>query len=292
MGKSKKIIGWITIIIALSIILLWSYWGINEAFHEGWYHTSLLQNLSLTFIQYLSIPIIFLAIILVALNYKKIGSWLFIALGIFAMFFFNSNSGRLLIFAPLLLFALGFYFGEFKHKKIITISFITIFLLIILVFGIPYLIRVENRFNDHDFGLRVVEGNEITLTWAPQGVGFPLEGTDWQNAKDNCAQLNEGGTKLEGKNDIWRLPTREELVRSMTRKNNNVKGIIDSEGKQEYEIRPDKETPLWNPHSQVIYYWTSESKGERAYLVAYNGYILTRIKNSGPDYQGYRCVRG
>ena len=34
--------------------------------------------------------------------------------------------------------------------------------------------------------------------------------------------------------------------------------IIDSEGNPEYEIKPDKETPLWNPHSQIIYYWTND----------------------------------
>lgn len=283
--KTKSIIGWITLVLIFLIIVLWSYWGINEAFHEGWYNTSLLKNLSLTFIQYLSIPIIFLVLSIVAMNYKKVGVWLFVALGIFSMFFFNSNAGKVLIFIPLLLFALGFYFGEFKHKKRITFSFIAIFLLIILSFGIPQLIRVENRFNDNDFGLRIIEGNGVTLTWASQGIGFPLEGTDWQTAKDNCAKLNEDG-------DNWRLPTREEIVRSMTRNNNNARGIIDSEGNPKYEIKPDKETPLWNPHSQVIYYWTNESKDEkRAFLVAYNGYILDRSKTSSPAYQGYRCVK-
>jgi len=284
--NNPKIIGWITIIIAFLIISFWSYWGINEAFHEGWYHTSLLQNLSLTLIQYLSIPIIFLVLSLIAMKYKKIGFGLFITLGIFAMFFFDSNAGRLLIFIPLLLFALGFYFGEYKHKKIITKSFIIIFLLIILSFGIPQLIRVENRFNDNNFGTRIIIGNNINLTWAPQGIGFPLEGTDWQTAKDNCAKLNE-----DDKN-IWRLPTRDEIVRSMTRKNNNAVGYIDSLGIAQYKIKPDKETPLWNPHSKVIYYWTNEPKNEnQAFLVAYNGYILGRSKDSGANYQGYRCVK-
>jgi hypothetical protein len=282
MTKLKIIIGWITAIISFLIVGFWSYWGINEAFHEGWYHTSLLQNLSLTFIQYLSIPVVFLTVLLIAMNYKKIGSGIFIALGIFALFFFNSNAGRFLILIPLLLFALGFYFGEFKYRRIITLSFITIFILITLSFGIPQLIRVENRFNDNNFGSRTIEGNGVTLSWASQGIGFPLDGTDWQTAENNCA-------KLEGN---WRRPTREEIVRSMTKKNNNVQGVIDMEGKPSYQTTPDKETPLWNPNSQVIYYWTSEEKDEkRAYLVAYNGYILDRSKTSGANYQGYRCVK-
>lgn len=291
--KIKKLLGGITYILILLIIIIWTYWGINEAFHEGWYHVSLLENLSLTFIQYLSIPIIFLSFSLIAIYYKKMGSVLFITLGIFAMFFFDSNAGRFLILTPLLLFALGFYFGEFKHKKIITISFIFVFFLIVLSLGIPQLIRVENRFNDNNFRLRIIEGNGITLVWAPQGIGFPLEGTDWQTAKDNCARLNEQGTALKDSEiNIWRLPTRDEIVRSMTRKNNNAVGSIDNSGIAQYKIKPDKETPLWNPHSKVIYYWTNESKSEKqAFLVAYNGYILERSKSSGANYQGYRCVK-
>ena len=278
--KTRIIIGWITTIVSVLIISIWSYWGINEAFHEGWFHTSFLQNLSLTFIQYLSIPLIFLTFSLIAMNYKKVGAIIFVALAIFAMFFFNSNAGRFLILVTLLLFALGFYLGEFKHKKIVTILFIAIFLLIIISFGIPQLIRVENRHNDNNFGERIIQGNEVTLTWAPQGIGFSLDGTNWQTAKDNCEK------------DGWRLPTREEIVRSMTKNNNNVKGTIDNEGNPQYEVKPDKETPLWNPNSQIIYYWTSEEKDEnRAYLVAYNGYILDRSKASAPNYQGYRCVK-
>jgi len=276
----RKVVGWITAAISLLIIAFWSYWGINEAFHEGWYQTSLLQNLSMTFVQYLSIPIIFLVLALVAMSYKRIGFGLFIISGIFAMFFFKSNAGRFLIFIPLILFALGFYFGEYRHKKIITWSFAIIPLLIILSFGIPQLIRVENRFNDNNFGTRTITGNNIELIWAPQGIGFPLEGTDWQTAKDNCARL-----KL-------RLPSRDEIVRSLTKKDKNAMGLIDNSGTAQYDTRPDKETPLWNPYSQIIYYWTNESKNEKqAYLVAYNGFILDRNKNSGANYQGYRCVK-
>ena len=113
---------------------------------------------------------------------------------------------------------------------------IIIFLLLILSFGIPQLIRVENRFNDNDFGLRIIEGNNVMLTWAPQGVGFPLEGTDWETAMDNCARLDEDGQKLEDDEvNIWRLATREEIVRSMTRNDQNVKGKMGSEGKPEYK---------------------------------------------------------
>jgi len=88
---NKKLIGWITAILTLVIISIWTYWGINEAFHEGWFHTSLLENLSLTFVQYLSIPIILIVISIVAMKYKY-GYTLFIAVATFALFFFNSNA--------------------------------------------------------------------------------------------------------------------------------------------------------------------------------------------------------
>lgn len=291
--KIKSIIGWGTFIITLLIISFWSYWGINEAFHEGWYHISLWENLLLTFVQYLSVPLAFLIISLVALNYKKIGSLLFVFLAIFTLFFFNSNAGRILIFVPLILLGLGFYFGQFKYKKILMIILILIPFLIIMSFGIPQLIKVENRFNDNDFGMRNIEGNNVSLIWAGEGFGFPLDGTDWQSAKDNCARLSEEGNSLEENEvNIWRLPTRDEIIRSLTRSNENSGGFLDEFGEVHYNVNPDKETPLWNPNSKIIYYWTSEEKDEkRAYLVSYNGYVLDRSKISGANYQGYRCVK-
>lgn len=68
-------------------------------------------------------------------------------------------------------------------------------------------------------------------------------------------RLNKDGTKLEDdKINIWRLPSREDIVRSMTKKNNNVGGFLDNSNNAQFETKPDKETPLWNPHSKVIYY--------------------------------------
>lgn len=289
----RLIIGWATFIITLFITSFWSYWGISEAFHEGWYHTSILQNLSLTFVQYLSIPLVFLGLSSIALNYKKIGGGLFILCAIFAMFFFNSDAGRILVFVPLILLSLGFYFGEFKHRKIFLLLLMIIPILLILSFGIPQLIKVEKRFNDNDFGVRIIEGNNVNLTWAQEGFGFPLYGTDWKTAKDNCARLNDEGTMLENNEvNFWRLPTREEIIGSMTKGNKNSGGFLDEFEIAKYETKPDKETPLWNPHSKIIYYWTSETKNEKqAFLVAYNGKVLDRMKSSGANYQGYRCVR-
>jgi hypothetical protein len=290
--KPRVILGLFTSLTTLFIICLWTYWGINEAFHEGWYYESFLENLSLTFVQYLSIPVILTVCSITAIKYQKIGVALFFALGIFTLFFFKSNSGRLLIFLPAVLISLGYYFGKITHKKVMLLVSTTFPLLIIITFGIPSLIRVEGRFNDNNFASRTVTGNGVILTWAPQGVGFPLEGTSWFEATDNCSKLNEEGVVLEDeKVNIWRLPTRDEVVRSLTRRNNNTNGYIDNSGTAHYTLMPDKETPLWNPHSQVIYYWTSEANDNQAYLVAYNGTVLLRNKNSAARYHGYRCVK-
>lgn len=291
--KTRQLYSWLVLAISLLIICLWTYWGINEAFHEGWYYESVWSNLSLTFFQYLSLPIIFLTLSLLSLTYKRMGAALFLGLGICALFFFDSPAGRFLIFLPLLFLAGGFYGGEFKHRKQTVIVFMTSFIFIILVWGLPQLIRVQNRFNDKNFTARIVDGNGVKLIWAPRGPGFPAKGTNWQTAMDNCAKLDKSGVVLQDTQvHIWRLPTKDEIIRSLTRDNKNVLGMINEEGRAEYQTQPDKETPLWDPYSPIIYYWTSDLKNEQsAYLVAYNGYMLNRQKNSGADYQGYRCVK-
>ena len=293
--KTKKGIGYLTVIITLIIISFWSYWGINEAFHEGWYHVSLIQNIMLTFVQYLLIPILFIVITVIAVNHRRTGASMFIILGIFALFFFNSHSGRVLIFIPMIALAAGFYFGEFNKvkKKIIMIIVILLPSIIILLFGIPLMYKTETRYNDNDFTERMIIGNEVILIWARKGPGFPETGTNWYDANENCARLSREGTEITDEEiNMWRLATRDEIVRSLTRDDINAGGRINEMGKAEYDISPDKETPLWDPYSQVIYTWTSEEKDDKsAYLVSYNGRILSRSKGSGPEYQGYRCVK-
>ena len=49
-----QIVGWIGVGLSIIITCFWAFWGIIESFHEGWYYESLLANLGLTFVQYLS----------------------------------------------------------------------------------------------------------------------------------------------------------------------------------------------------------------------------------------------
>jgi hypothetical protein len=88
------------------------------------------------------------------------------------------------------------------------------------------------------------------------------------------------------------LPTVDEAVRSMTRHGQNSGGEWNPEtGTATYAIPPDKEPPLWNIHSQVIYWWTAtELDDERAFIIVYDGKVWPRTKQFGPAYLGYRCV--
>ena len=64
------------------------------------------------------------------------------------------------------------------------------------------------RTNDGDFGARVVEGNGVTLVWAPEGPGWPREGIKWDEAVRRCQHLTEDGLSLgDEPQGIWRLPT-------------------------------------------------------------------------------------
>jgi hypothetical protein len=79
----------------------------------------------------------------------------------------------------------------------------------------------------------------------------------------------------------------------MARRGQNSAGVWDAEmAEATYDITPDKESPLWNIHSQVIYWWTdTEVDEEQAYMIVYNGQVWPRSKQFGPDYLGFRCVK-
>ena len=85
----------------------------------------------------------------------------------------------------------------------------------------------------------------------------------------------------------------DEAVRSMARHGRNSGGEWDEENaKATYDTTPDKESPLWNIYSQVIYWWTAtEASAERAYIIVYDGKVWTRTKQLRQDYLGFRCVK-
>jgi hypothetical protein len=111
---------------------------------------------------------------------------------------------------------------------------------------------------------------------------------------ERARYLNEEGAALaEEPQEIWRLPTREEVVRSLTRGDRNAGGTWDPETERaSYDRRPDKESPLWDPFAPLIYLWTAEEADEdRAWIVVYHGGVYDKPKRIGAASFGFRAVR-
>ena len=72
-NKRRVVVGWIAVGLSTAITCVWAFWGIIENFHEGWYYESLLSNLGMMFIQYLSPMLIFMGVTLVSIYWSRFG---------------------------------------------------------------------------------------------------------------------------------------------------------------------------------------------------------------------------
>ena len=159
------------------------------------------------------------------------------------------------------------------------------------------------RYDDGLRGARTIAGNGVTLTWAPQGPGWNQREADgtypsWDaiaryggSGAGLCGHLSEDGTALLATPvRAWRLPTADEVVRSLTRGGANAGCTWDGRpGHATCARPPDKETPLWAPDEPAIYYLTSDAAGEGYALgVNYTGGITPHRRTAGI---GYRCVK-
>jgi hypothetical protein len=294
--NKRQIIGWIAVGLSIVITGVWAVWGIAETFHEGWYHESLLANLGLTFVQYLSPMLGFLGVTLVSIRWPRIGAGLHALLALFAAWFFEALKNTVVFFLLLPLIGIGalYWFGRPKPLKLALSLAAGLPLLALVAVGIAPAIRVSQRLDDGNLQARLVRGNGVELVWAPEGPGWPRAGGNWDEARQACQHLEQDGLALAPTpQEIWRLPSVEEAVRSMARHGQNSGGTWDADAATAtYTTRPDKESPLWNVHSQVIYWWTaSEVDQKRAYMIVYDGKVWPRSKSFGPDYLGFRCVR-
>ena len=287
--KTKLIVGWITVFISILTACFWAFWGIIENFHEGWYHTTFKQNIVLMFFQYLAPVIITVTLSLIAIFKNRIGAIIFLAVGIALSFLVNNPIASV----PFIVLGTLYWFSDFSPKKWKYRLIIILPLLTLIICAIEPVIRISGRINDGDFGTRKIEQNGISLVWAPQGIGWPSDGTNWHEADSICTYLKEDGLSIATEpQNIWRLPTVEEAVKSMQRHGVNAKGKLSPEGQPEYEVRPDKETPLWNPNSKVIYWWTkTEIDKNNAYIIVYDGKIWKRRKGFDANYLGFRAVK-
>ena len=294
-GK-QQIVGWIAVGLSTGITCGWAFWGIIENFHEGWYFESLWMNLGMMFIQYLSPMLIFMGMTLISISWPRLGGLLHGVIALFAIWFFQafSNAATFLIIIPLVGLGGMYWFGRPRPRKLATLLIVGFPLLTLIISGIFPAIRVSQRIDDGNLQARLVYGNGVALTWAPEGPGWPQEGGDWYEAQQACQYLSEDGQSLASTSQhIWRLPTVDEAVRSMARHGQNSVGEWYAEtASAAYETTPDKESPLWNIHSQVIYWWTAtEIDDEHAYIIVYDGKVWPRSKQFGPEYLGFRCVK-
>lgn len=291
-----RIIGWMAVGLSTAVTCFWAFWGIIENFHEGWYYDSWLSNVGLMFVQYLSPMLIFMGVTLISISWPRFGGGLHIILALLAVWFFQafSNAATLLIITPLIGLGLLYWYGRPQPRKIAVSLAVGLPILTLIISGIEPVIRVSQRIDDGNLQTRLVQGNGVNLIWAPDGPGWPRTGTDWYEAQQVCQYLSEDGLTLTpAPQHIWRLPTVDEAVRSMARHGRNSGGVWDTENAETvYETRPDKESPLWNVHSQMIYWWTAtEVDEERAYIIVYDGKVWSRAKQFGPAYLGFRCVK-
>ena len=100
----------------------------------------------------------------------------------------------------------------------------------LIVSGIQPVLRVSQRIDDGNLQARLVPGNGVNLIWAPDGPGWPRTGADWYEAQQVCQHLGEDGLTLAPTpQDVWRLPTVDEAVRSMALHGQNSGGVWDAE---------------------------------------------------------------
>jgi len=169
----------------------------------------------------------------------------------------------------------------------------------------------------------LIEGNGVALLWAPAGPGWPEHYYSWNdiafygvppvgfgekpgyeerdatledmNTTGLCCYLSEDGlTIMDEPQYIWRMPTVDEIVRSLVRHGENAGCDWDGKSAQATcRVLPDKETPLWAPDRAPIYYWAADEYDEHeAYYVSYNGKgINHQPKSWGNQRHGYRFVR-
>jgi hypothetical protein len=295
--------GWTIVALNTVVTGLWAFWGAMESFHEGWYLPTLAANLWFMLLHLLP-ALIPLALGLFALRFPRLGAVVYIGIGLWlgGWFILTRDFGGDPVQIALSVAAGGFggllgvlwWFGRPYPKRWAYHVVWGVPLLVAIASGTWPAYRVATRFDDGDRGMRIVEGNGVRLTWAPAGPGWPRRGTTWHEAVDLCRHLTEDGLSLADEpQDIWRLPTVEEAVRSLTRHDENAGGEWDPHtGSPSYRISPDKETPLWDPTSPIVYWWTADEIDEqRAYRVVYNGGVWMVRKDRGPGTQAFRAVR-
>jgi hypothetical protein len=206
--------------------------------------------------------------------------------------------------------------------------------MLVTAYFVPLLLT---RYDSGERSAHLITGNGVILVWAPAGPGWnwrpwgdqgrwpswsdialygkPPLGIQvvpkWERRGEHatqadmsttglCRYLSEDGMRLMPEpQDVWRLPTTDELVRSLVRGGKSAGCTWDGASTEaECARQPNKDTPLWAPDEAPIYYWTAdEHDRESAWYVPYTGglryggMINHQPKDWGNARHGFRCVR-
>jgi hypothetical protein len=251
------------------------------------------MNVAMTLAQYLAPMLVFMVAGLVAVRWPRAGAALHLAFAVAAGLYFH-GAATLILVAPLAVLGVLYGFGRFSRKWAASVL-VTVPTLTMLISGAYPAYLAFDRFDDGLQGPRIIGGNGVTLVWAPTGPGWPDDGVSWSQARATCDCLSaDGRVMLPVAQHVWRLPTVEEAVRSAVRHGGNAGGFWDAKARTAaYRVPPNKESPLWNKYSKVIYWWTATERDElHALRFVWNGQVHATPKKAHWGYLAYRCVRG
>ena len=279
------IAGWLAVILVTAIASAWAFWGAIEGFHEGWFAPTLAGRV-LWLLPYLAPAFLLAGPGIVAIRWPAVGASLFFAMGIgillwtqIATVHLNMVVTTTLTLVPLVIGVL-WMLGSPRPRRLAYLLAAGIPAFVMIVSGARPAYRVATRIDDGNRAARVVEGNGVALVWAPAGPGWETQGNvTWDQAVDRCRRLSADGSRLlDAPQDVWRLPSIDEAVRSLTYHGQNSGGRWNPErGRATYNIEPDKESPLWDPDAGVIYWWTNTAfDAQRAWTVSYGGVCTWR----------------
>jgi len=337
----QKLPGYIAVGLLIALTTFWTYWGTGEAYYEGWWGAWYNPLL------YLVPAIVLMILTILVIRWPRRGGWTIVVVGgaIFLGWIVISEFTIINLIKALLLGGLaalvGVLFllearrrqqvhsnryippGKWPRRKLPYLLAVGLPLLVIIGFSVYWLPIVLSRVDDGDRGARLIEGNGVSLIWAPSGPGWNEHYYSWNDIafygvppvgfvekpgyEDRdatiedmnttglpCYLSEDGLTIMNEPQYIWRMPTVDEIVRSLVRHGENTGCTWDGKSdKADCQVLPDKETPLWAPDRSPIYYLAADEYDEHnAYYVSYDGKgIKYQPKSWGNQRHGYRFVR-
>jgi hypothetical protein len=149
----------LAVALSTSLASFWAFWGIVENFHEGWFHESLLLNVGLMFVQYLSPVIIFMLLTLLAIAFPRVGSVAHVLGGLLLwllLFDLNDRVAMLFVIGPMLILGTLYWYGRPQPRRAAYLLAVGLPILTLVVCGVKAL--PGTRLSDTASTYRKMEG--------------------------------------------------------------------------------------------------------------------------------------